>query len=385
MTRLAIVFLRGGADGLSLLSPADDADYRRLRPTQALDPAAVHRVDDTFGLHPAARRLAGFAHAGRLAMIPACGFAGQTRSHFQAQATLEAGSEANTITGWVGRHLAATAGRTASPFRGVAVGTVSLPATFRGTSDALGTPDLSSLRLGVLRPARARQKARRVTITPAGPGLDTAAVLADWSSSPSKVAVAGANAAVAVLDRIRSSGSEHPEPEGSSGVVAAGEDEFGPGEAGSVFAAGSQVLDADLGTEVLMIDLGGWDTHNAQGTTDGRFAELVGSLDKGLGALLDRHDDLCIVVMTEFGRRVAENASGGFDHGRGSVALVLGNRVNGGVRGSWPGLAALDDGDVPAANDLRVVQAEIAETVLRTPKLDQVVPGVAGPRLDVVG
>ncbi|MCB0977712.1 MAG: DUF1501 domain-containing protein [Acidimicrobiales bacterium] len=373
MTRLAIVFLRGGADGLSLVAPVNDADYRRLRPTQALAASAVHDLDGTLGLHPSFERLAGFAADGTLAVVPAAGYAGQTRSHFQAQAALEAGGTSTGGTGWIGRHLAATAGSKSSPFRAVAVGTVSIPPTLRGTNDALGVPDLSSIGLGTLRTGRGRKS--RVRIDRSGAeGFDTATVLKAWSGAPLEPAVAGVTAATAVLDRSETGFAE------SSGD----DSDFGTGEAAEVFAAGSQVLDADLDTEVLMINLGGWDTHDAQGTTDGALAELIAGLDRGVGALLDRHDDLCVVIMSEFGRRVAENASGGFDHGTGGVAMVLGAGVRGGVHGEWPGLATLDQGDVPATNDLRALQAEIAEKVLHTPKVSDVVPKVAGPTLDLV-
>lgn len=161
MPRLVNVFLRGGADGLSLLAPVADALYADARPTLALDAASVLDVGlDGFGVHPSAPRLAELVRRGAAAFVPAAGYAGQTRSHFEAQALLETAvgddgaPTAGAGSGWLGALLAGGAGPTPAPFRGVAVGTVSLPPSLWGTGDALGVPDPEALRLGALRPAR---------------------------------------------------------------------------------------------------------------------------------------------------------------------------------------------------------------------------------------
>lgn len=375
MTRLVNVFLRGAADGLSLLSPVGDPAYRRARPTLALDDETTTDIGiDGFRLHRSAVRLAEFAKAGNVAFVPAAGFPGQSRSHFEAQALLESatgpdGSRVADGAGWLGRLLAERAGSTVQCFRGVAVGSVSLPPSMRGSADALSAPALAALRLGAIRPAKNLRGTYKVVDSPLSP--DIGSLTAAWSVSAGSPAasVAGTAAAQAVLDRLDGAPIE-------LGDTAA----FGEGEEASLFASASALLDADLGTEVVQVDLGGWDTHNEQGVTDGKFAELVGALDTGLGALLDRHSGrdggLVVTVMTEFGRRVQENASGGTDHGRGGLALVLGDGVAGGLRGTWPGLDDLDDGDVRAVNDLRVLQAEVAAEVfgITTPTPDGTAP-----------
>ena len=90
----------------------------------------------------------------------------------------------------------------------------------------------------------------------------------------------------------------------------------------------------------------------------------------------DQLDAMTVVVLSEFGRRVAENGSGGTDHGRGGLALVLGGGVIGGVHGPWPGLQddALDNGDVAVATDVRSVLAEVVRGRLGNPAIDQVFP-----------
>jgi uncharacterized protein (DUF1501 family) len=124
------------------------------------------------------------------------------------------------------------------------------------------------------------------------------------------------------------------------------------------------VLGGDLGTEVAVLDLGGWDTHTAQGVQGGAFARLASSLDVAIDTALGTVPELTVVVLSEFGRRVAPNASGGCDHGRGGMAIVAGPKVSGGIKGDWPGLGALEEGDVRVVNDLRVLMAEVTSEVL---------------------
>ncbi|MEI2699032.1 MAG: DUF1501 domain-containing protein [Microthrixaceae bacterium] len=377
MTQLVNVFLRGGADGLSIFAPVSDPAYLSARPTLAV------RSEDSidvgiggFAVHPAAPRIAELIRSRTAAAVPAAGFDGQTRSHFESQANLESAvgldgsyTEGGGL-GWLSEVLSAGSGDTLAPFRAVAVGSVSLPMSMAGTNDALGAPSPDALRLGALTfkgfGTGARYEVVAVDDSPTG-----ADMVDLWRGSAGAPPITGVSVegAAAVLERLSTAPIEVPD----SSL-------FGMGESAPVFAAASALLAADLGTEIVQIDMGGWDTHSAQGTLDGRFAGLLAELDAGIGALVDRHmgsgDGLVITVMTEFGRRVKENASGGTDHGRGGLALVIGDGVDGGLKGTWPGLAELDAGDVPAVNDLRAVQAEVAAAALGS---DAATPGDSAP------
>jgi uncharacterized protein (DUF1501 family) len=137
---------------------------------------------------------------------------------------------------------------------------------------------------------------------------------------------------------------------------------------------------AGLGTQVGVLNVGGWDDHGDLGPLDGRFADRAAGLDTMVDALLVGIERVTVVVASEFGRRVAGNASGGCDHGRGGLVVVAGSRVRGGVFGDWPGLGALDDGDVPVTTDVRTVLAEVTERVLGSDP-EQVLPGAPADRL----
>jgi uncharacterized protein (DUF1501 family) len=143
----------------------------------------------------------------------------------------------------------------------------------------------------------------------------------------------------------------------------------------------AQLIKADVGLEVACVDLGGWDTHENQGTIGGYFNDLLGTLSRGLAAfhadMGDRMANVTVVTMSEFGRRVEENASSGTDHGHGNFMFVMGGGTLGGkVYGDWPTLApgALNDGDLQITTDYRDVLAEVIQKRLLNPALDQVFP-----------
>ena len=337
-TPLVVVFLRGGLDGLSLLRPPGD-ELDRARGAAALPATGALPVGDGWSLHPSASRLAARAAAGRVAFVPASGLPGASRSHFDAQAAVERCAPTTESTGFLGRALAAGAVGS-SPFRGVAVGQPQTPALLRGSTDVIAATSLSQFRL---RP---------------GAGVNAASMAALWSGDRGPLA-SSATGALTALGRV-------------AGIqVPAGADE---GEQlVALFAAG-------VGAEVGVINVGGWDHHNQIGVTGGTFARMIGELDRTVETLVAGIPGVTVLVLSEFGRRVAANDSAGFDHGRGGLALLVGDRVRGGVAGDWPGLGDLDAGDVRTVNDVRCVVAEVGERVLGV-DAGRVAPGAPSTRL----
>src|SRR5439155_686858 len=147
----------------------------------------------------------------------------------------------------------------------------------------------------------------------------------------------------------------------------------------------AQLIKADIGLQVAFADVGGWDTHAAQGGERGElasrfreFAAALAALDRDLG---DRMADVIVLTMSEFGRTVAENGNRGTDHGRATAMLVMGGPVRGGrVYGRWPGLdmAHLVDGrDLAVTTDFRDLFAEVAIRHLDVPPMTALFPGFA--------
>jgi uncharacterized protein (DUF1501 family) len=154
----------------------------------------------------------------------------------------------------------------------------------------------------------------------------------------------------------------------------------------------AMLIKAEVGLEVAAIDVGGWDTHFAQGSTSGLMPNLMKDLAEGLAAFhADMHDhmrNLTIVTMSEFGRRASENGSLGTDHGHGSMMLVLGGSAQGGkVHGEWPGMREgqlIGPGDLAVTTDYRDVLSEILVKRLNNPATEEIFPEYKPRILNVI-
>ena len=154
----------------------------------------------------------------------------------------------------------------------------------------------------------------------------------------------------------------------------------------------AMLIKADVGLEVSAIDVGGWDTHFAQGASTGQMAGLMNDLAEGLAAfhadMFDHMNSLTAVTMSEFGRRASENGSLGTDHGHGSMMMVLGGNVDGGkVHRAWPGLAEgqmVGPGDLAVTTDYRDILSEILVKRLNNPATDEIFPDYQANRVGVI-
>ncbi|MFD1722634.1 DUF1501 domain-containing protein [Amnibacterium endophyticum] len=339
---LVVLFLRGGMDGLSLLVPAADPLLVKERPHIAVRAGALLDFDAArgFGLHPAMKPLAPLIAKGRVAAVPAVSTPDLTRSHFQAQDCLERGSSGSLTTGWLDRVLEASGPGTT--FRAVAVGGTT-PRSLQGPANAIAMRSIDALKLPVDdREMRATSAALRALYT----GLDhPVAEQADLALE-----------ALATAKRIRGSATAKPATT------------YPKGNLGDALKDVAALIRSGAGVRVACIDVGGWDTHTGMGTPDsGDMQRHLGDLAAALAAFTDdlgeALDTTTIVTMSEFGRRVEENASGGTDHGHGGAVLVIGGGVAGGVHGTWRGLGQRTSlGDVPGWNDYRDVLGEVVGT-----------------------
>jgi uncharacterized protein (DUF1501 family) len=154
----------------------------------------------------------------------------------------------------------------------------------------------------------------------------------------------------------------------------------------------AQLVKMDVGLEVAFTESNGWDTHFNQGTDNGIFARNAGDLSNSIAAFwkdLDAYqDDVTVMTMTEFGRTVHQNGTGGTDHGRGSCNFILGNNVLGGrVHGNVAELAVenLEDGrDLPVTTDFRGVFSAVADGHLGISDDKTLFPEWAGKRAAVM-
>ena len=332
--KFVLVILRGALDGLAAVAPYGDSYYRAVRGGLALpsagDVGGVLPLADGFGLHPNLAFLHEQWKGGELTILPACASPYRERSHFDAQDVLETGAAEvfGASDGWLGRALTALPPelkRDAVAISG------SLPLVLRGSASATSwAPSL-------------------------GPSAsdDTLSRLMDLYAGDALLGPALASA-IATNSIASASGLEGMEGKGRRG---------GPGAYKGLADAAARLLSAEGGPAAAVLSFDGWDTHANQGAANGQLALRLAGLDTALRALrrgLGAHWAKTVVaVVTEFGRTVAENGTGGTDHGTGSAAFLLGGAVSGGkFGGDWPGLAprALFQGrDLAPANDLRSV------------------------------
>lgn len=329
--RLVAIFLRGGADGLTVCPPLGESAYFDARPTLAVSETDALPLDGFFGLHPSAAGLKELFDAGDLAVIHAAGLNTAERSHFEAQATMEQGIDAGELKpgdGWVGRYLAELA--PSLPLAAISLDQA-VPQAMVGPVDALALGRIDEF---------------EVALNP----LDRSALLAAYAGDPllfpTAKGVFDASDALVPATAI-APGSGYPQ-----------------GQLAGALSDCARLIKADVGLQVAAINGGGWDHHDDQADQiDPLLADLAGSLAAFREDIGAAWDTTTVVVMTEFGRRVRENASLGTDHGHGGVMFAAGGSVNGGqVYGDWPGLGAgdLSDGqDLRVTTDYRQVLAEL--------------------------
>lgn len=373
---LVCIFLRGGADGLNMIVPHGDDDYYNHRPILGIarpddlraDSKTVD-LDGFFGLHPALSPLQAIYQAGDMAFVHATGSPDESRSHFEAMDLMERGAVAGEYTGWLARHLATLDTGNNSALRAIGVGDM-LQASLTGTVSATALQSIADYHLL---------------------GADDRVgemhdILFQLYNQNEDLLTAAANqtfGAIEVFDKLN---VENYAPAGRPYPAR----EFGLGLQNI-----AALIKADVGVEVACLDLGGWDTHAAQGGANGIMANNLTELADGLAAfhedLQDQMGNVTVMVMSEFGRRLQENGALGTDHGHGNMMMLMGGGINGGqVFSQWPGLAQgqlVGPGDLAVTTDYRDVLGEIIRKRLNNPLTADIFPsytvtesGVAVPR-----
>ncbi len=352
---LVVLQLDGGNDGLNTVAPYADDDYRKHRPRLRLDAKSVAKIDDHAGFHPALSAFAKLLESRQLAVVQSVGYPNPNRSHFESMAIWHtARPDAKRGTpGWLARGLDVKPPAPGADVPALHVSGELLPQALVGSQHHV--PSLTSLqqfrrRLGVPETAGAREQRAALDALASEqrgkPGsllqfVERSAVLTYTSSARLETVVAGG---------------------------AAGYPEFyGLAQRLRLVA---QLIKAGLSTSIYYTHLGGFDTHaNQSGQHDNLLRELGASLQAFLKDLNDAGHGKRVVVLvfSEFGRRLTENASAGTDHGTAAPVFLLGNAVKSGLHGPYPNLHDLTDGDPKFAIDFRRVYATLLDRWLNCP------------------
>lgn len=320
--KLVVIILRGALDGLSLVAPWYETSYYAARPTIALappgEPGGVLPTGDGFGLNPNLPFLKTLWDNRRLSFLPAAMSAYRDRSHFDGQDMLETGANAVYALddGWLNRALT----RLPTANGALGLGNV-MPLILRGAAD------VSNWAPSVLPPASPEMITRLEILYRNDPLLS-----------------ASLSAAIA------------------TGQIVGDTQSLGNGYEETARAAG-RFLAAEGGPSAAAMSFDGWDTHANQGGAQGQLANNLAALNRAIEGLYDElgawWSKTAVLLVTEFGRTVSQNGTGGTDHGTGGTALLFGGAVRGRrMLGYWPGLHVtnLHEGrDVFPANDLRAL------------------------------
>jgi uncharacterized protein (DUF1501 family) len=361
-----LLSLRGGFDGLSAIVPAADPNYYTLRPTIGVPQKQLLGGDGFFGLHPALAPLLPYWQAGTFAAVHAAGQPTPNRSHFAAMEELERAAPGTSIrTGWLNRVLGGFGSR--GGLGGVSLGSARPARVLAGDAPHLGVSSIDGFKLdGDV------------------DGRPLAATMAKmYQGAPDALATN-------TTQMLGALGTTRP-------LQAAG---YTPGvtypstDLGNALKDTARLVKANVGLRTATLDCGDWDMHEDLGAavSGKRYYDNLNALASALAAFAadlgpDGMRRVTLVTVSEFGRRAAQNGSGGLDHGYGNAMLLLGGNVKGGkVYGRWPGLAAsqLVDGDLAVTTDYRAVIAEVLRVRCGLTGASAVFPGVPSATLGLV-
>jgi len=345
---LLLLEISGGNDGLSTVVPFEDPAYRAARTRTAIAREQVLRIDAARGLHPHLAGLHGLYGEGRLAIVEGVGYPRPNLSHFTSQDVWHTGRAEGRASGegWIGRTLRARHPSDVARARAVHVGAV-LPYSMTSSTHPivhLETP--SAYRWVNEGPAIAAA----AELPPEGAGRevrDLRALIRDARSSSTAIRRAVG------LYRPRVEYPDHP--------------------LAAELRIAAALLQGGIGLEVVSVTHTGYDTHDNQRV---RHDALLRELDESLCAFFadlrgtPAGNRLAVLVFSEFGRRVADNASQGTDHGTAGPVFVLGDAVRGGIHGRACSLVELAAGDLVHTTDFRSVYASVLEGWLGTPAED---------------
>ena len=387
-TILVVLQLAGGNDGLNTVVPYADDAYHRARPRLALPNEQILMIDHHVGLNPKLAGLKSLYEQGHLAIVQGVGYPNPNRSHFRSTEIWQTASDAdrNETHGWLGRYFDNCCSG-ADPTIGVAIGeempqafaaknptgiTFSRPEQFRWRASASNTGHMSTEEIFYRQLNGSDEENTPAATDGASIGTLPGTSKSDLSTLDflQRTALDVQLSSDRILAIARKYKSTIPYPQGqlaaSLNIIA-------------------RMIAGGLTTRVYYASQGGFDTHAGQFNTHGRLMTELNDTIAAFVADLKQQGNferVLLITFSEFGRRVAENANGGTDHGTAAPMFVLGGRVKPGLFGKHPSLTDLDHGDLKFNTDFRSVYGTVLDSWLNTPS--QVVLGRKFPSVAIL-
>ena len=347
---LVLVNLQGGNDGLNCVVPHGDDAYYRYRPTLGIPKSNVLQINERIGLNPAMKSFKALYDKGVVAIVQGVGYPDPDHSHFRSTEIWQtAAPDRYEHTGWLGRYLDEANLPKNNLFNGIAISQVLPEALVARNTDVPAVPQLNGYGLLSDRNRAARSAYSSIvedTRLPfRSPYLSHVMEIEDHAQK-------GSEELPKLIAGYKTTASYPASPIGRSLALAA------------------QIVGSNIGTHVLYVQHGSFDTHiNQKGTQDRLLGEFSDAMAAFYNDLAAHGNDGRVLTLTfsEFGRRVGENASRGTDHGEASPLFMVGGGVKGGIYGSYPDLSRLSMGNLGFTTDFRSVYATVLERWLGRP------------------
>ena len=356
---LVCIFQRGAMDGLMAVTPFTDQNLQAARPGLFMTAAKsgpgspLIDLDGRFGLHPSMKGFEPMFREKRLGIVHGIGSPNNTRSHFDAQDYMESGTPFNkgTASGWLNRAVGLLGHDAITPFTAVSI-TSAMPRSLYGDNPSVAISNLDDFAI-------------QMRGNPQGANMAAKSFEDLYDQTTSSLLKNTGKESFDAVKMLQKTDVKNYRP--ANNVV------YPNSPLGNSLKQIAQLIKMDVGLEVAFAESNGWDTHFNQGTENGIFARNVADLSNSMMAFwndLEAHqDDVTVMTMTEFGRTVHQNGTGGTDHGRASCNFILSNSIMGGnVYGDIKPLSIenLEDGrDLPVSTDFRSVFSEVADKHLR--------------------
>ena len=385
-TILVVLQLAGGNDGLNTLVPYADDAYHRARPRLAKKQKDLIQLSDYVGLNSAMPFLGSMFKDGDLGIVQGVGYPNPNRSHFVSTSIWETADTNNrSNTGWLGRFFD-NACTGADPTVGISFNKTQ-PESFganRNPGVCLNSPELYRWIHGGGEQAQAEEFFAKLNQPDDDEPVDGASIDMPAGGKPGGIS---GETNLAFLERValdaRVSSDKILEIAAKHKTTV----RYDGTPVSRNLNLVARMIAGGMPTRVYYVSHGGFDTHNQQVNSHDR---LLGQLDTALKSffadLKEQGNDKRVVLMTfsEFGRRVAENASAGTDHGKASCLFVAGHGVKGGLFGKYPSLTDLHQGDIQHTVDFRSVYGSLLTDWLRAPDLKPIL-GASYPKLGIIG
>jgi uncharacterized protein (DUF1501 family) len=350
-TILVVVQMTGGNDGLNTVVPYHHDEYRKARPKLAIPAKDVLKINDAIGLHPSARGLSDLLQNGKLAIVQGVGYDNPNRSHFESMdiwhTCVRKGNP--RTTGWLGRFLDASHKTDNLDAPAIHVGFEKQPLALAAENihaSSFGSPESFRLQDGGSQKFR---DAVRALTSDKQPPNDS---LLNFLQSSTTSAITTSEHIAEVL-RDYKTPIEYPESDLANRLKTV-----------------AQLINAGLRTRIYYVELDGFDTHSQQPAAHAALLQQFGGAVRAFIEDVGHHghgNRTLVMSFSEFGRRVAENASEGTDHGAAAPMFVAGSCVRAGLIGKHPSFDDLEDGDLKFHTDFRQVYATLLEHWLGWP------------------